>query len=137
VLAYLKENPSTSFTLRNLGSKLPKWLEGHPELAAQTPRSSCGRCETGMGLHRSLSTAPAFTPLSNPILVSLTADSRLSLQPHLQLLDLCYPVDELILAVHRENTPAGIVSNPPLNTSTESKQNCPRCDDPPVVNRVH
>jgi hypothetical protein len=31
VLAYLRENPSTSFTLRNLGSKLPKWLESHPE----------------------------------------------------------------------------------------------------------
>ena len=33
VLAYLRENPSTSFTLRNLGSKLPQWLEHHPEFA--------------------------------------------------------------------------------------------------------
>ena len=31
ILAYLRENPSTSFTLRNLGSKLPQWLEYHPE----------------------------------------------------------------------------------------------------------
>ena len=32
VLAYLRENPSTSFTLRNLGSKLPQWLEEHSEV---------------------------------------------------------------------------------------------------------
>src|ERR1700685_2615660 len=31
VIAYLKENPSTSFTLRNLGRNLPMWLAGHPE----------------------------------------------------------------------------------------------------------
>src|SRR5277367_5310660 len=33
VLAYLRENPSTWFTLRNLGSKLPQWLEQHAEFA--------------------------------------------------------------------------------------------------------
>jgi hypothetical protein len=33
VLAYLQENPSTSFTLRNLGSNLPQWLAHHPEFA--------------------------------------------------------------------------------------------------------
>src|SRR5271156_4239993 len=27
VLSYLKENSSTSFTLRNLGARLPRWLE--------------------------------------------------------------------------------------------------------------
>ena len=33
VLAYLRENPSTSFTLRNLGARLPAWLASYPELA--------------------------------------------------------------------------------------------------------
>src|ERR1700743_2070315 len=33
VLAYLKENPSTSFTLRNIGAKLPEWLAAHPDVA--------------------------------------------------------------------------------------------------------
>src|SRR5260370_12807207 len=48
VLTYLPENPSTSFTLRNLGSNLPQWLEGSPEIAPKrhdtlldaTPRPS-------------------------------------------------------------------------------------------------
>src|SRR5271163_431570 len=30
-IAYLIENPSTSFTLRNLGSKLEQWLRNNPE----------------------------------------------------------------------------------------------------------
>src|ERR1700733_12747961 len=33
VLAYLRENPSTSFTLRNIGAKLPEWLAAHPDVA--------------------------------------------------------------------------------------------------------
>ena len=32
ILAYLQENPSTSFTLRDLGGKLPTWIANHPEL---------------------------------------------------------------------------------------------------------
>ena len=44
-------------------------------------------------------------------LPALLPDSVLSLQPHLQLLDLRYPVDEVVLAV-RQNTPeSDIVSN--------------------------
>src|SRR5882672_11205637 len=34
VLTYLRENPSTSFSLRNLGTRLPAWLASHPELAS-------------------------------------------------------------------------------------------------------
>ncbi|MCU1314437.1 MAG: hypothetical protein JWM54_2194, partial [Acidobacteriaceae bacterium] len=33
VLTYLKENPSTSFTLRDLGARLPHWLAEHLPLA--------------------------------------------------------------------------------------------------------
>src|SRR5271168_2010186 len=33
VLAYLRENPSTSFSLRNLGARLPGWLASYPKLA--------------------------------------------------------------------------------------------------------
>ena len=41
----------------------------------------------------------------------LTAESRLVLQPHVQLLALRYPVDELVLAVHQANPSADILSN--------------------------
>ena len=35
VLAYLKENPSTSFTLRNLGAKLPRGLQPIPSFLSR------------------------------------------------------------------------------------------------------
>jgi hypothetical protein len=41
VLAYLKENPSTSFTLRNLGARLPLWLQDHPEFSGRDDMRWC------------------------------------------------------------------------------------------------
>src|SRR5271154_761782 len=38
VLGYLRENPSTSFSLRNLGARLPEWLASYPELAGPEHR---------------------------------------------------------------------------------------------------
>jgi hypothetical protein len=110
VLAYLRENPSTSFTLRNLGSKLPQWLEQHPEftstrrvLLLDVARLEWAYVEAFDGAE--------FAPLTPADFGDLSAESKLSLQPHLQLLDLKYPVDELVLAVHRENAPSDIMSN--------------------------
>ena len=38
LLGYLTELPSTSFTLRDLGSRLETWLRAHPELIAGNER---------------------------------------------------------------------------------------------------
>src|SRR5947208_2283516 len=38
LLGYLTEMPSESFTLRDLGSRLEKWLRAHPELIAEHER---------------------------------------------------------------------------------------------------
>jgi len=38
ILAYLNENPSTSWTLRDLGAKLPGFLGAHPELTGRRHR---------------------------------------------------------------------------------------------------
>lgn len=110
VLAYLKENPSTSFTLRNLGSKLPHWLECHPELVPKRHDLLVDVAKLEWAYIESFDGA-SFSPLSELNIRGLTAESHLSLQPHLQLLDLHYPVDKLILAVHRETPAAGIASN--------------------------
>src|SRR5260370_1641803 len=37
VLTYLRENPSTSFSLLNLGTRFPAWLAPHPELPIPPP----------------------------------------------------------------------------------------------------
>ncbi|SNT42282.1 Putative DNA-binding domain-containing protein [Granulicella rosea] len=111
VLAYLKENPSTSFTLRNLGARLPMWLADHPEfvprmkhaLALDVAQLEWAYVESFDRLKMAALTLEDFA--------GLDGDSRLSLQPHLQLLRLSYPVDELVLAVRMQTPESDIMSN--------------------------
>jgi hypothetical protein len=110
VLAYLRENPSTSFTLRNLGSKLPQWLEAHPELAPRRHKLLLDIARLEWAYVEAFDSAER-APLTPADFADLSAESRLFLQPHLQLLDLSYPVDELVLAVHRQTPPSDIMSN--------------------------
>lgn len=110
ILAYLAENPSTSFSLRNLGSNLVMWLENNPGW-------------TGPRQHLSIDVArlewayvEAFDNAQQPALTTddlqrLHAESILSLQPHLRLLDLQYPVDDFVLRVHRQKPASDIASN--------------------------
>jgi hypothetical protein len=110
VLAYLKDNPSTSFTLRDLGARLPDWLAQHLTLAG--PRGQLAldvaRLEWAYVEAFDRATLPA---LGMADLAGLGPDSTLSLQPHLQLLHLRYPVDDFVLAVHRDTQELDIVSN--------------------------
>jgi len=110
VLAYLRESPSTSFTLRNLGANLPAWLELHPEF--------CSRChELALDVARlewayiESYDAAALPPWSDADFGGLTGESKLVLQPPLELLALSYPVDELVLAVHQASPTAAAASN--------------------------
>ncbi len=64
-------------------------------------------------------------------------DSRLSLQPHLQLLDLRYPVDELVLAVHKETPPSDIASNAVSERKQKSRSGLPRMRRSAIHLAVH
>jgi hypothetical protein len=110
ILAYLAENPSTSWTLRNLGARLPAFLEHHPEftgrrhrLAVDVARLEWAYVEAFDGAHR--------TPLTAEEARAVGPDTRISLQPHLQLLSLSYPADSLVLSVKRGTPETDIVSN--------------------------
>jgi hypothetical protein len=110
VLAYLRDNSSTSFTLRDLGSKLPQWLEEHSEFAPRRHKLLLDVARLEWAYVEAFDRAEV-APLTALDFGDLSAGSRLYLQPHLQLLDLNYPVDELVLAVHREAGPSDIMSN--------------------------
>jgi hypothetical protein len=110
VLAYLKENPSTSFTLRNLGANLPAFLETHPELSSRRHPLALDVARLEWAYVEAYDSA-ALPPVNESDFSHLTAESTLVLQPHVQLLALRYPVDELVLAVHQENPSADILSN--------------------------
>ena len=125
VLAYLRETPSTSWTLRDLGAMLPSWLIGHAEFTA-------GRHVLAMDVARlEWAYVDAFdsgknTPLCTEDIQALGAETRLELQPHIQLLKLDYPVDELVMAVHKAAPETEMVSNAASNRKQRSNTPFPK-----------
>jgi Putative DNA-binding domain len=110
VLAYLRENPSTSFSLRNLGARLPAWLASYPELAGSQHALAVDVARLEWAYIEAFDGA-SVVPLGWDDFAGLGSDSTLRLQPHLQILDLQYPVDEVVLAVRRLTLEIDIVSN--------------------------
>jgi len=136
ILAYLRENPSTSFTLRNLGSKLPQWLEAHPEFAPRRHKLLLDIARLEWAYVEAFDSAE-HAPLTTDDFADLSAESRLSLQPHLQLLDLNYPVDELVLAVHQQTSPSDIMSNAVTERKQAKRARLPKMRRSPVQLAVH
>jgi Putative DNA-binding domain len=109
-LAYLRENPSTSYTLRNLGAHLPQWLARHPELIPARRQLVLDVAHLEWAYIEAFDSASA-PPLGIPEMRQLGPESTVSLQPHLQLLNLFYPVEELVLAVRKGAPEADVASN--------------------------
>ena len=108
--AYLVDCPSESFTLRNLGSRLEWWLRSHPEwiqpratLALDMVRLEWAEIEAF--------DAAAEPPLTPRDLLASDPDPQFGLQPYLQLLRLRYPVDDLLVAIRRDNSESAMASN--------------------------
>jgi len=104
--AYLTERPSRSFTLRSLGAQLETWLRQNPlwlgdrrVLALDMVRLEWADIEAFDG--------QAKPALRSEDLREVDAVSlQLGIQPYVQLLELHYPVDELLLEVkHSDDTP--------------------------------
>jgi len=108
--AYLTEIPSTSFSLRNLGSQLEHWLREHSEFIE--PRKELALDMVRIEWAHIEAFDSAADPLLDPDdLASVNEDSHLSLQPYLRLLKLRYPVDDLIIEVRSESGSSDSSSN--------------------------
>src|SRR4029077_14715817 len=100
--AYLVDCPSRSFTLRNLGGQLESWLRKHPRWAGPKQALAVDIARLDWA------DIEAFDGAAEPVLrpENLGADAganlRLRLQPYVRLLDLKYPVDDLLLEVRKE-----------------------------------
>jgi hypothetical protein len=97
--AYLTACPSPSFTLRNLGAQLAAWLRQNPRwisdrrvLALDMVHLEWAEIEAFDGEAKAPLRSEDFHEIS-------VANLRLSLQPYIQLLELHYPVDDLLLEV--------------------------------------
>jgi hypothetical protein len=100
--AYLTDCPSRSFTMRDLGSRLEPWLRKNPryagdrlQLALDMIRLEWAEIETFDSASEPPVTAESLTG-ADP------AKLRLRLQPYIRLLDLRYPVDNLLLAIKHD-----------------------------------
>jgi hypothetical protein len=99
--AYLAERPSQSFSLRNLGEALEPWLRQHPGYAGEHLQLALDMVRLEWA-HIHAFDGPARKPLGPEDLLELSPELRFSLQPHLTLLPLQYPVDDLRVAINRK-----------------------------------
>jgi hypothetical protein len=113
-IAYLTAHPSKSFSLRNLGSKLADWLAANPQYAGRRHRLAVDVTRIEWAFVESFDNAD-HDPLTLEQIATLDASSRLALQPHLRLITLDYPADDLVLALHdhekRQTSEAGVKSS--------------------------
>jgi hypothetical protein len=113
ILAYLKENPSTSFTLRDVDVARLEWA------------------------YIEAFDSPALPPLDAVEFSRLLPTSVLALQPHLQLLALRYAVDEIVLAVHKDRPVTDIVSNAATERKESKAIRVPKLKRSPTFLAVH
>lgn len=112
---YLTAFPSSSWTLRNLGQHLVAFLAAHPELTNPRPELALdvARVEWARVI--------AFDGPAKPVLdpARIAGTSRLALQPHITLLTLAHPIDELMRTLKR--TELTVVSNAVAATHTRRR----------------
>lgn len=99
--AYLAKYPSISFTLRNLGSRLEKFLRAEPHWIAPHEQLALdmARFEWAQIVAFDDGALPCLT--TDDVLDTPPAKLRVSLQPYLSLLELDYAVDKFLLAVKK------------------------------------
>ena len=110
-VAYLCAHPSRSFSLRNLGSHLTEWLAANPGYSGRRHRLAVDVARIEWAFVEAFDSAER-APLTIEQIATLDASSKLALQPHVRLLALEYPADELVLNLHtrekRQTSEAGV-----------------------------
>ena len=111
-IAYLTKYPSNSYTLRDLGNRLekflarePKWLAPHQKLGRDLVRLEWAHIVAFDGEELPPLEIDALLDAADP------AKLRLGFQPYITFLACDYPVDDYIITVRRREEPQGEASN--------------------------
>jgi hypothetical protein len=115
--AYLADCPSQSFTLRNLGSRLDTWLAGHPKFAGKNLALALDMVRLEWAHIQAFDNAERKA-LGPEDLLELGPQLVLALQPHIALLELQYPVDDLRVKLNKnlqEHSPASNAVSAPVH----------------------
>jgi hypothetical protein len=110
-VAYLTKHPSSSFTLRNLCSRLEEFIRAEPRWTA--PRTALAREIARFEWAQTVAFDEASRPVVTPADFSRAnpARLRLGLQPYVTLLALEHPVDNYVIAVKKRDTLRAEASN--------------------------
>jgi hypothetical protein len=112
--SYLEACPSTSFSLRNLGSQLVSWLEENPSWTEPNSEMAIEMARLEWAHIEAFDNA-IWPTLSVEARSQIAAESRLTLQPHIRLIEVNYPLDDALIAVRNESGSRDTSSN---NAST-------------------
>jgi len=108
--AYLTDCPSGSFTMRNLGARLEFWLRKHPQYARSRQKLALDMVRLEWAEIETFDSAAEPPITAESLSGADPAKLRLRLQPYIRLLDLHYPVDDLLLAI-KHNIGTNVASN--------------------------
>jgi hypothetical protein len=108
--AYLTDRPSASWTLRNLGSRLEEWLRENPKFAGARLALALDMIRLEWA-HTEAFDEKDETVLGPEDLLELGPGLRIGLQPHIRIIELHYPVDDLRVKVNAASEEHGTASN--------------------------
>jgi hypothetical protein len=108
--AYLTDCPSRSFTMRDLGSRLESWLRKHPRFAGNRQQLALDMVRLEWAEIEAFDSGSQPPRPAESLAGSDPAKLKLRLQPYLGLLELRYPVDDLLLAI-KHDAETNVASN--------------------------
>lgn len=123
--AYLAAHPSSSFTLRDLGSRLAEFLQEETWLAGEQSQLAIDVVRLEWA-HIEAYDSASYPPLSPEFLGSITETTVIGLQPHVRLLELSYPADQFMIQLRPQGEGRDSSSN---NATTQRRV---RPDDPSI-----
>jgi hypothetical protein len=109
--AYIVDNPSRSFTLRNLGSQLESWLHKNPRWAGKKQTLALDIVKLEWAEIEAFDGKAELPLRPEDLAANAGANLRLRLQPYIQLLSLRYPVDDLLLDIKSNLEENEVASN--------------------------
>jgi hypothetical protein len=130
-IAYLMKYPSNSYTLRDLGNRLEKFLAHNPHWVA--PREKLARDLARLEwAHIVAFDGEELPPLEIDAVLDGGDPAKLQLhfQPYLTFLALDYPLDDFIISVRRRKEPAGEASNAVVERKRRETEKKPKLPKP-------
>lgn len=97
--AYLSAHPSTSYTLRNLGSRMVDFVAANPEIAGDHREAAVDVAKLEWAYVEAFDAAE-LPPAKAEELAAAGEEARLRLQPHIQFVELRTAVDEFTAKTH-------------------------------------